>query len=141
MMRRAAAEGLGRAKDQSAFEALQAQASTDESGMVRAAIAFALKLLDRGHVVRLVDFMHSAKTVPQVQGYLQELGPSVVPDLLPRLQEPGETMRRSVVDAIGALGDHSTVASLEPLLQDRDGDVVKAATRAIERIKMRTAGT
>jgi HEAT repeat protein len=136
-IRRAAAEGLGRAREQSAVEALQGEASGDESEMVRAAMSFALKLLGRVHVARLVDFMHSAKAVRQVQGYLLELGPSVVPELLPHLKEPGETMRRAVVEVLGALGDESTIAVLEPLLQDRDRDLVEAATHAIQRIKMR----
>lgn len=136
-IRRAAAEGLGRLRDQSAAEMLQNEASGDESEMVRAAMSFALERLGRAHVARLVDFMHSPKAVRQVQAYLLELGPSVVPGLLPHLQEPGETMRRGVLEVLGALGDGSTMTAVEPLLQDRDREVVEAATHAIERIKMR----
>jgi HEAT repeat protein len=39
---------------------------------------------------------------------------------------------------LGAVGDTSTIAAISPLLTDRDSDVAQAATRAIERIKMRT---
>jgi HEAT repeat protein len=136
-MRRAAAEGLGRVGEAGALDALQAGVGNDESEMVRAAMAFALKKLGQGHVTRLVDFLDSGRMAPQVQGYLLELGPSIVPELLPRLQEPDDTMRRALIEVIGALGDPSTIAALGPLLQDRNRDIVQAATHAIERIKMK----
>jgi HEAT repeat protein len=47
-------------------------------------------------------------------------------------------MRCSLVDALGALGDQSTVTALSPLLQQGNREIVKAAARAIERIKLRT---
>lgn len=136
-MRRAAAEGLGRAGEASALDALQAGAGNDDSEMVRAAMAFALKKLGQGHVTRLVDFLDSSRMAPQIQGYLLELGPSIVPELLPRLQEPDDAMRRALIEVIGGLGDHSTIAALGPLLQDRNRDIVQAATHAIKRIKMK----
>jgi HEAT repeat protein len=136
-LRRASAEGLARVKEMTAAETLRAGAGMDESEMVRAAMAFGLTRLGQDQVVRLVDFMDSTKATPQVQGYLMELGPSIIPDLVPRLQEPDEAVRRSVVEVMGALGDESTVAPLTPLLQDRNKDVVKAATHAIKRIGMR----
>jgi HEAT repeat protein len=137
-MRRAAAEGLGRAGEASAFDALHAGVGGDDSEMVRAAMAFALHRIGRGQVVRLVDFLDTKRMAPQVQTYLMELGPSVVPDLLPRLQEPGDTTRQSLMEVLGELGDRSTIAALTPLLQDGNRDHVQAAARAIERIKMRT---
>lgn len=136
-IRRAAAEGLGRTKEPSALPLLREGASTDESEMVRAAMAFGLKLLEEEHLVRLVDYMDSTRMTPQIQGYLLELGPSVVPELFPRLVEPDETTRESLVDIMGALGDESTIDAITPLLQDRNRDVVEAATHAIQRIKMR----
>jgi len=136
-IRRAAAEGLGRTKEPSALPLLREGASTDESEMVRAAMAFGLKLLEEEHLVRLVDYMDSTKMTPQIQGYLLELGPSVVPELFPRLVEPDKTTRQSLVDVMGALGDESTIDAITPLLQDRNRDVVEAATHAIQRIKMR----
>lgn len=139
-MRRAAAEGLGRAGEGSALDALQAGAGNDDSEMVRAAMAFALRKLGQGQVTRLVDFLDSSRMAPQVQGYLLELGPSIVPELLPRLQEPDDAMRRALIEVLGGLGDHSTIAALGPLLQNRNRDIVQAATHAIKRIKMKAEG-
>jgi HEAT repeat protein len=84
----------------------------------------------------MFDFMDSERTAAQVQGYLLELGPGVVPHAIPRLQEPDEGVRQHLAVVLGALGDQSTATALAPLKQDKDRDVAEAATRAIERIKM-----
>ena len=105
--------------------------------MVRAAMTFAL--YKKGHVTylgRLIDFADGNKLAPQLQGYFIELGPSVVPPVVIRLQEPDADVRRNLVTILGAVGDQSTVPALTPFKEDRDRDVATAATYAIERIKM-----
>jgi HEAT repeat protein len=136
-LRRAAAEGLGRSGDTSETSTLEVRANNDESEMARAAMAFALQKLGRNYVSRLVDMMDSAKLAPQIQLYLLELGPSIAPQLLSHLQEPEAEIRVRVAEVLGLLGNDAAVAALHPLTQDRDRDVIEAATRAIERIKMR----
>jgi HEAT repeat protein len=135
-IRRAAAEGLGRAGDSSEIAALEVGAGTDSSEMVRAAMAFALQKLGRNYVARLAESMDSASMVPQVAGYLVELGQPVVTALLPHLQDPDAAIRGNVALVLGALGGDAALAALQPLTQDKDKDVVKAATKAIERIKL-----
>jgi HEAT repeat protein len=136
-IRKVAIEGLGRAGTAASVASLEMAANQDESEMVRAAMAFAL--LKKGHwqfLGRLVDFMDHERTALQVQVYFLELGPSVVAGILPRLQEPDESVRRHLAGVLGALGDQSTVTALTPLKQDPDRDVATAASRAIERIQM-----
>lgn len=135
-VRRAAAEGLARAGDATALAALEVGAGNDSAEMVRAAMAFALQKLGRNYVPRLVESIDSAKMAPQVAGYFIELGPSVVPPLVAHLQDPSPAIRANVALVLGALGGEGALAALQPLTQDRDRDVVQAATRAIERIKM-----
>ena len=135
-LRRAAAEGLGRTGDASEVPVLEVRAGNDESEMARAAMAFALQKLGRNYVTRLVDLMDSSKLAPQIQGYLLELGPSIVPQLLPRLQEPDAATRARIAEVLGMFGGEAALAALQPLTGDRDRDVIEAATRAIERIKM-----
>ena len=135
-MRRAAAEGLGRTGDKSAIAALETGAGNDPSAMVRAAMQFALQKLGRNYVARLIEFLPDAKTSVQVQDYLLELGPSIEKQLLPSLQEPDEAMRAAIAEVLGAIGGDASLAALRDL-KDRDRDVVQAATRAVERIKMR----
>jgi HEAT repeat protein len=137
-LRRAAAEGLGRAGDKSEVSALEIGAGNDQSPMVRAAMAFALQKLGRNYVARLVDFVSSEKMAPQVEGYLLELGPSITRELLPRLQEPDAVVRAHVADVLGVIGDQGAVAALETAAAaDRDRDATAAEKRALERIRSR----
>jgi HEAT repeat protein len=135
-MRRAAAEGLARAGDASELAALQMAAGNDGSSMVRAAMVFALQKLGQDYVPRLVEFLGTAKTASQAAEYLTELGPPVAPLLLPSLQDPSPEIRANVALILGAIGGQDALAALQPITQDRHREVVQAATRAIERIKM-----
>jgi len=134
-LRRAAAEGLGRAGDTSELPALEIGAGNDASEMVRAAMAFALQKLGRNYIPRLVESLDSEKTAPQVAGYLLELGPSIAPTLLSHLQDPSPAIRGNVATVLGAIGSDATLAALQPLTVDKDRAVAQAATRAIDRIK------
>lgn len=135
-IRRAAAEGLGRSGDTTEISILEARATQDSSEMVRAAMAFALQKLGREYIGQLVSFMDSGKMAPQVGEYFLELGPSIAPALVPHLQHKDSAIRANVAQVLGVIGGDASVAALEPLTQDRDKDVVRSATRAIERIKL-----
>ncbi len=135
-LRRAAAEGLGRSGDTSEIPALEVGAANDGSEMASAAMAFALQKLGRSHIPGLVEFMKSAKMAPQIGEYLIELGPSIAPLLVTHLQDPRPAIRGNVALVLGALGGEEARTALEALAQDRDRDVARAASRAIERIKM-----
>lgn len=135
-IRRAAAEGLARTGDTSEIAALEVGAGNDPSEMVRAAMAFALQKSGRNYIPRIVDTMDSAKMAPQASEYLIELGLSIVPVLVSHLQDPDDAIRGNVALVLGAIGGETALTALQPLTQDRDRDVARAATRAIERIKM-----
>ena len=137
-IRRAAAEGLGRSGAKAALEALETGAGNDPSNMVRAAMQYALQKLGRNYIGRLVEFLDDGKTTLQVQEYLIEFGPASEKDLLPSLQEPDEAIRAAVADVLGQIGGDASLAALQSHA-DRDKDVVEAAKRAVERIKMRRA--
>ncbi|OFW09233.1 MAG: hypothetical protein A3H96_05820 [Acidobacteria bacterium RIFCSPLOWO2_02_FULL_67_36] len=136
-LRRAAAEGLGRTGDTSEIPALEIGAGNDPSEMVRAAMEFALQKLGRNYVPRLADALGREKMAPQIAGYFMELGPSIVPALLAHLQDPSPAIRGNVAQIVGVIGGPDAVAALQPLTQDRNKEVAEAATRAIERIKMK----
>jgi HEAT repeat protein len=107
--------------------------------MVRAAAAFALQKLGGNYVPRLAESLNSDKLAAQIGEYLIELGPSVADALVPHLKDPDSAIRGNVALILGAIGTPAHVEALQPLAQDRDRDVVRAASRAIERIKMRGA--
>lgn len=134
-LRRASAEGLGRAGDPSEIAALEIGAGNDSAEMVRAAMAFALQKLGRNYIARLVEFVDSDKGTPQVADYLIELGPAIAPQLVPHLQDPSPAIRANVATVLGAIGGDAALAALQPLSADKDRAVVQAAARAIERIK------
>jgi HEAT repeat protein len=136
-LRRAAAEGLGRTGDASEIAALEIAAGNDGSEMARAAMAFALQKLGRNYIPRLVEFMKSAKMAPQVGEYLIELGPPIAPLLVTHLQDPSGVIRGNAALVLGAIGGEDALTALEALTKDPDRDVARAASRAIERIKLR----
>lgn len=138
-IRRSAAEGLGRAGASAEIATLEMLLAKDGSPMVRAAAAFALQKLGRDAVPHLVASLASDRMAPQIAGYFIELGPATVPALLPHLKDPNDAVRGNVALVVGAVGGASEAAAIEPLLQDPNRDVVRAAQSAIERIKLRTS--
>ena len=136
-IRRAAAEGLGRAGDAESIDALERNVNADESVMVRMASAFALQKLGRPYAARIADLMNSPKVTAQGQEYFVELGPSAAPTLLPRLQEPDRDLRAAFADVLGAIGDESAVAALTETAKDPNPEVASAAKRALARIQSR----
>ena len=134
-LRRASAEGLARSQDSSELPALEIGAGNDPSDMVRGAMAFALQKLGRNYVPRMVEFLDSDKTAQQIADYLLELGPPVAATLVPHLQDPSAAIRANVATVLGALGDATTIAALQPLTGDKDRGVAQAVARAIDRIK------
>jgi HEAT repeat protein len=139
-IRRAAAEGLGRSGAKAQIPALEAAVSKDGSEMVRAAAAFALQLLGHDAVANLAATLASDKMAPQIAEYFIELGPAVAPALALHLKDPKAAVRGNVALVLGVVGSKAEIPILEPLLQDRNRDVVRAAQSAIERIKLRTSG-
>ena len=137
-LRRAAAEGLGRSGDKSQTGVLETAAGNDASDAVRAAMAFALQKLGRNYVPRLVEFLDDERTALQVQEYFLELGQPVEKELIPSLQEPDASIRAAVAEVLGAMGGEASLSALQGL-QDKDKIAADAASRAVERIKMRRA--
>ena len=140
-VRRAAAEGLGRARDAESIDTLEKIVTTDESPMVRLASAFGMLKLGRNYASRLADMMNSPKVMAQGQEYLIELGAPMIPTLLPRLQDPDADMREAFVDVLGVIGDATNLPALEAAAKDRDDSVVAAAKRASARLTQKAGGS
>lgn len=136
-LRRAAAEGLGRAGDTASIDALERLANTDEAAMVRLATVFALQKLGRNNIGRIADLMTSPKVTVQGQEYLVELGTPVASTAAARLQDPDADIREAMADVLGVVGDAGSVAALEAATKDRDASVAAAAKRAIARLRAR----
>ena len=134
-IRRAATEGLGRAGDTASIETLEKNTTTDDAAMVRLATAFALQKLGRNYAARIIDLMVPPKVMVQGQEYLLELGPVMVPTIIPRLQDPDPGLREALADVLGMIGDATTLPALEAAAKDRDASVASAAKRAVARLR------
>jgi HEAT repeat protein len=138
-VRRAALEGLARARAVEEAAAIETAAAADSSPMVRAAAAFALESLGKDGIDRLAGALDSDRLASQIAGYVFELGPGVAPRLVPHLKAMAPSVRGNVAVILGAIGTAGDIPALEPLILDRDADVRRAAERAIQRIKVRGA--
>ncbi len=136
--RRLAVAGLGRISDPSTQAAFKKDYQREGNGDVRLAYNFAIVLLgDRAFLDAIVLALGST-SAEQARGYILELGPGIVPDLYPYLNDKDPEVRGALCDLLAQLGDAESVAKLSPLLADPNSRVVDRANRAIE--KLRRAG-
>jgi HEAT repeat protein len=136
-VRRFALEGIGRAGDRSRVDAIETGLGPEMNEEVRLASAFALQLLGRSYVDRIVDRLGRPRAGDQAWAYLVELGPPIVPAIGAYLQSPEPGVRLGGVDALGVIGATSALPLIEPVVRDPDPEVAAAAARAILRIRLR----
>ena len=136
-IRRAAIEGLARTGATEDIAAIDALFAKDGSDIVRTAAAFALQKLGRNAVPQLAAALASDRLAPQIAEYFIELGPATAPALAAHVKDVNEAVRGNVALVLGAIGSEAEIRAIEPLLQDKNRDVVRAAQSAIERIRMR----
>jgi HEAT repeat protein len=139
--RRLAVEGLGRIADKSMLSAFKTDFQREKSGDVRIAYAFAIaRLGDRAFLDTLVLALGgSGSSADHARNLLIELGPGIVPDLYPYLNDRDPGVRGAVCDLLAVLGDASSADKITPLLADPNSRVADRANRAIE--KLRRQGT
>lgn len=139
-LRRAAAEGLGRANAIEESETLLTTAGGDSEASVRAAAAYALLLQGSPYVPRLAEMLLNESVALQVREYLRLLGPGIEQALLPSLLDYDPILRSRVARVAGAIGGDAARTALTPLVNDKDKRVAQEAAWALERIEMRAAG-
>ena len=103
-------------------------------------IFHALVLLgDRAFVDTIVLSLPSRTLGTRSRSYLQEMGPAILPELYPYLNDPEADIRAILCDLLAQIGDPSAVDHLKPLINDPSTSVADRANRAVERLKR--AGT
>ncbi len=132
--RRLAVEGLARLRDRAALPQLQQGIATERDPRAQAALLFALVALGERQPESLAMLLADRRAFPIARDYLRELGPSVVPGLVPQLQHADPSVRRGVVDVLGMLGGDGMANTIWTLQQDPDVAVRDAAARALERL-------
>ena len=137
-LRRLAAEGLARSGNREAAQQAGAALAADKETDVMLAGAFAAVVgsgLASGGVTTLVSALDNGAHHEQAMAYLVELGPRALPGLEQALgsQDP-ETRERSTM-VLGFIGGEQGLALLEKARGDGDLRVVRAAERAIARLR------
>jgi HEAT repeat protein len=134
--KRLAVEGLARVSDASMLPAFKKDFQRERGDDLRLAYAFAItRLGDRDFLDTLVLGLPSSSAGKRVQGYLLELGPGILTDLYPYLNDQDAEIRAQLCDIIAAMGNAASLSVLEPLVNDPSPKVVDRANRAIERLR------
>jgi len=133
--RRLAVEGLGRVADASLLPSFKKDYQRESNPELKLAYAFAItRLGDRAFGDSLVLAL-SGSASKRAREYLLELGPSLLPDLYPYLNDQDAEIRAALCDVIAQMGDPAAIPKLEPLLNDPNSKVADRANRAVERLK------
>jgi HEAT repeat protein len=137
-LRRLAGEGLARSGNREAAQQAAAALGGDKERDVLLAGAFASVMADpRGSsgVASLVEGLDSGATYEQAMGYLVELGPRAVPGLDQALASKEPLTREKATLVLGFIGGDEALVLLERARGDGDLRVVRAAERAIARLR------
>ena len=136
--RQFAAEGIGRAGDDSVAGDVSGAFLVEKKPAPRLAMSFALYSLGRAEYLdQMVAALKERTRHQQAQAYLLELKARVSPQLVNYLNDSNRLIRRRLCLVLGQIGDSATAERLRPLLKDDDPEVVSAATRALRRIGAR----
>lgn len=136
LMRRAAAEGLGKAGDRDSLPTLERLSTSGEPHAVRVAAMYALQLLGQTQTHLIASALADDTVATQGAEYLLALGPTALPGIAEALKvarTPGH--RTLLAQLVGHLGTPADRGLVEPLVQERDARVRRAATVAIERLQ------
>lgn len=136
--RQFAAEGIGRAGDDSVAANVSRAFLAEKKPAPRLAMSFALYSLGRKEYLdQMVAALKERMLHQQAQAYLIELKARVSPGLVNYLNDSNPLVRRRLCLVLGQIGDSATAEKLRPLLKDDDTEVVSEATRALRRIGAR----
>jgi HEAT repeat protein len=134
-LRGIAVEGLARLGDRARLPDIQTTLGGERDDAVSLAEAFATVMLSNGQVDRITEALTKPKLRNQAKQYLIEIAPGRTSLLSRQLQDPEPRIRLDVVDALGLAGDLAALAMIEPLKNDRDPQVARAAEGALARLQ------
>lgn len=134
--KRLAVEGLARIADAGMLAAFKKDFQRQAGEELRLAYAFALtRLGDRAFIDTVVLCLPSRTLGRRCRGYLRELGPELLPELYPYLNDPDATIRGTLCDLLAEFGEPEAIPRLMPLISDPSREVADRANRAVERLK------
>jgi HEAT repeat protein len=138
MLRLYAYEGIARTTDAAQKTAIAAARLAEKSARVRTAQAFALvRIGEIEYLDELIRGLEPRATRDLAHEYLLETPARDRPALFaPR--PASATVRTELADVFGAIGDAGALPRLQEFMHDANGEVARAAARALRRIGMAT---
>jgi HEAT repeat protein len=135
-VRRACYEGLAREGDPRYLALVTRNSLVEKNSEVRLAQTFALyKMKQPGTFGVIMNGLRERSTRDQAAQYVREANSAS--DLMPYIRVPDRDAQRVVVEALGDLGDRSTIDALRPLVRGASPEIALAADRSIRRIEWR----
>ena len=135
LVRRGAAEGAGRVRDQASIPALQALLK-DNQPPVRLAALFALQQLGEVHTHEIAAMLVLRDVATQAREYLFEIGHDAVAGAAEALKVATDSRHRAdLIQLIGYLGTPADASIVEPLAKDKDERVARAVSHAVARLR------
>ena len=134
-LRGIAIEGLARAGDATKIADVQTAAGADRSDAIALAVAFANARLANGSIDRIIEATTRSRLRDRARAYLVELAPGRTEAFRRHLMDPDARVRLEVVTILDRAGDPAALPIVEPLAQDKDPHVARAAERAVARLR------
>ena len=130
-----AIEGLGRLGDRSKLADVEAALQGERNDSVLLAGRFASVLLENLPIDTLTEALTQPRQRDQARQYLVEIAPGRSAAFNRQAQDPDARLRADVADILGLGGDEAALAIVEPMVNDRDPQVARAAGRAVARLR------
>lgn len=138
-LRRLSAEGLARSGNREAAQAVPTTMAAEKDRGAQLAAAFAGAVgggqMAANHALRLIDALDNGSHHEQAMGYLVELGVRAMPGISSALTHTDPVSRERAVMVLGFIGGDEAFDLLERARADTDLRVVRAAERAIARLR------
>ena len=135
VVRRGAAEGLGRAHDQASMPALQALLK-DNQPAVKLAAMYALQQLGEVHTHDIAAMLILRDEAAQARDYLFEIGHDAVAGAEAVLKVATDSRHRAdLIQLIGYVGTAADASIIEPFAKDKDERVARATSHALARLR------
>jgi HEAT repeat protein len=130
-----AIEGLARIGDRGGASQIQASLARERNDSVLLAANFAAVLLSPSSIDAIAEALPRPKLREQALQYLIELAPGRPAAFTSLAKDPVARIRADVADVLGLSGAAAALPIVEPMMQDRDPQVVRSAERAVARLR------
>lgn len=130
-----AVEGLARVGERNRLADIQTALQSERADSVLLAADFAATLLGGAAVDRIVEAVVKPRLRDQARAYLAEIAPGRSALFARHLQDPDARVRLAVVEALALGADPAALPLVEPLTNDTDPDVARAAALATGRLR------